>query len=250
MELHGGRIWLESELGRGQHLRLPAAPARRSAGARRTRWSEPRRGRAPADRRHRGRRELRRAGRRARRAAGMRAVAVRTGEEGLAAVAALHPAAVILDIRLPGHGRLGRARRAQGRPETAGHAGGGRLGAARARPWLRPRRADYLVKPVAGGPARRACGAPSPSRVDRSSDAATSSSSTTTPWPSSWSGHPRAARLGRPHLHRGRGGARAWSALCTPSVVLVDLLMPDPDGFAVVDALRADPRTAPSPSSC
>jgi len=32
-----------------------------------------------------------------------------------------------------------------------------------------------------------------------------------------------------------------------PSIVLVDLLMPEVDGFEVVDALRADPRTAAIP---
>ena len=45
------------------------------------------------------------------------------------------------------------------------------------------------------------------------------------------------------------GGAEAISVIGTlrPSVVLVDLLMPDVDGFEVIDALHADPRTAAIP---
>ena len=48
--------------------------------------------------------------------AGVQVVAARDGAEGLAAVRRHHPAAVVLDIRLPRHGRLGRARGAQGGP--------------------------------------------------------------------------------------------------------------------------------------
>ena len=45
------------------------------------------------------------------------------------------------------------------------------------------------------------------------------------------------------------GGAEAISVIGTlrPSVVLVDLLMPDVDGFEVIDALHVDPRTAAIP---
>ena len=45
------------------------------------------------------------------------------------------------------------------------------------------------------------------------------------------------------------GGAEALSVIraVNPSIVLVDLLMPDVDGFEVVDAMRADPRTAATP---
>ena len=53
--------------------------------------------------------------------------------------------------------------------------------------------------------------------------------------------------MDRDDLHGGRGGAVASSGRCSPSIVLVDLLMPEVDGFEVVDALRADPRTAAIP---
>jgi CheY-like chemotaxis protein len=45
------------------------------------------------------------------------------------------------------------------------------------------------------------------------------------------------------------GGAEALATIQSlrPSVVLVDLLMPDIDGFAVIDALHADPETAAIP---
>ena len=41
--------------------------------------------------------------------------------------------------------------------------------------------------------------------------------------------------------------ALAWLAEHTPALVLLDLVMPPPDGFAVLRALRADPRTADVP---
>jgi PAS domain S-box-containing protein len=41
--------------------------------------------------------------------------------------------------------------------------------------------------------------------------------------------------------------ALAWIAEHTPALVLLDLVMPPPDGFAVLSVLRADPRTAEVP---
>lgn len=41
--------------------------------------------------------------------------------------------------------------------------------------------------------------------------------------------------------------ALTWLATNTPSLVLLDLVMPPPDGFAVLRALRSDPRTADLP---
>ncbi len=41
--------------------------------------------------------------------------------------------------------------------------------------------------------------------------------------------------------------ALAWLAKNTPRLVLLDLVMPPPDGYAVLTALRADPRTADLP---
>ena len=52
---------------------------------------------------------------------------------------------------------------------------------------------------------------------------------------------------GRSTTCHGRAEALSSSAAVNPSVVLVDLLMPRLDGFAVIDALRADPHTADIP---
>ena len=102
VELHGGRMWLESEVGLGSTFGL-ALPRRVQPGVPDPGWHEP----AVED---------------ARRAvvvieddpssaelvavhlaaAGLRPVNVGTGEEGLAAITALRPAAVVLDIHLPG----------------------------------------------------------------------------------------------------------------------------------------------------
>jgi len=43
------------------------------------------------------------------------------------------------------------------------------------------------------------------------------------------------------------GEALAWLATHSPCLVLLDLVMPPPDGFAILRALRADPRTAELP---
>ena len=52
--------------------------------------------------------------------------------------------------------------------------------------------------------------------------------------------------MDRDDLQRGRRGHLRHRQL-RPSVVLVDLLMPDVDGFEVIDALHVDPRTAAIP---
>ena len=186
-------------------------------------------------------------------AAGLRPVPVPHGEEGLAAVRALRPAAVVLDIHLPGMDGWDVLSALKADPDRADtpvvvvsvlpeRGRGFALGAA-----------DYLVKPVsqedllgavwrAVADARRPSGeAATRHRRHRRRPGRARAGP----------GHPRAARAGP--SRRAPGGARPLesSGRVRPSVVLVDLLMPDIDGFAVIDVLRADPEHAPrSRSSC
>ena len=246
VELHGGRMWLDSELGAGSTfgLALPRqVPARPVAG-----WSEP----AVDD------------GRPAivvieddpssaelvgvhLTAAGLRPVTVRTGEEGLEAIRALRPTAVVLDIHLPGMDGWDVLSVIKADPKLAStpvvvvsvlpeRGRGFALGAA-----------DYLVKPVSKEGLLGAVWRAVAERVDASSerrDVVVIDDD------------PTALELVRATLEpRGwtvttcTGGVEALSVIreVNPSIVLVDLLMPEVDGFEVVDALRADPRTAAIP---
>ena len=179
-------------------------------------------------------------------AAGLRPVVVRDGPDGLAVVRSLRPVAVILDIRLPRMSGWEVLHSIKTDPDIAGtpvvivsvlpeRGRGFALGAA-----------DYLVKPVNKDELI--------SSVRRLVAAAT--------------GHvegrtivvvdddPMALELVRVTLE-----PQGWSvkvcergadaielvASTRPSVVLVDLLMPEIDGFAVIDALATRPETADIP---
>ena len=72
-------------------------------------------------------------------AAGLRPVTVRTGEEGLAAIRALRPTAVVLDIHLPGMDGWDVLSAIKADPQTGADPGGRRARAPRARPGLRAR---------------------------------------------------------------------------------------------------------------
>ncbi|HET7821359.1 MAG TPA: GAF domain-containing protein [Ornithinibacter sp.] len=247
VELHGGRMWLESEVGLGSTFGLALPRPAQRAGPDRG-WREP----AVDD---------------ARRAvvvieddpssaelvavhlaaAGLRPVHVPTGEEGLAAIRALRPTAVVLDIHLPGMDGWDVLSVIKGDPQIADtpvvivtvlpeRGRGFALGAS-----------DYLVKPVSKEGLLGAVWRAVAERVDHASsrrdivviddDPAALELVRATLEPHGWT------------VSTCSGGAEAISVIrqLLPSVVLVDLLMPDIDGFAVIDALHADTRTASIP---
>ena len=250
VELHGGRLWLSSTPGRGSDFSF-ALPQDVPAGG----------SSVPAD-------WLREepAGEPDRtvvvieddvrsaelvsvhlRAAGLHPVTAGTGEEGLAAVAALRPAAVVLDINLPGMDGWDVLSALKGSPSTAGtpvvivsvepeRSRGFGLGAA-----------EYLVKPVAGEHLLAAMRRALASRADPSARALSAVVV---------DDDPAALELVRatlePHgweVHTCTDSEMAVGLVraLAPSVVVVDLLMPEPDGFAVIDLLRADQASAQVP---
>jgi signal transduction histidine kinase/CheY-like chemotaxis protein len=175
-------------------------------------------------------------------AAGLRALAVRTGEEGLSAVRSMRPAAVILDIRLPGMDGWDVLAALKAEPDTAEtpvvvvsvlpeHGRGFALGAS-----------DYLVKPVARDDllaALRRVGIDSPQQemarriVVVDDDPVALELVKVTLEPLGWDVRTCSQGVEAPGLVRRE----------RPAVVLVDLLMPETDGFAVIDALHADADT-------
>ena len=179
-------------------------------------------------------------------AAGLRPMAVTNGTDGLAAVRELSPAAVILDIRLPGMDGWDVLSAIKGDPHTAStpvvvvsviheRGRGFALGAS-----------DYLVKPVARDDLLAALRRLVPLPVDRAARRVAVFVDD----------DPIALELVRLALepagwvvHTCTTAEVALTLIRThqPSVVLVDLLMPETDGFEVVDLLRSDPQTASTP---
>lgn len=179
-------------------------------------------------------------------AAGLRPLTARNGTDGLQAVRDLNPAAVILDIRLPGMDGWDVLGAIKSDPRTAStpvvvvsviheRGRGFALGAS-----------DYLVKPVARDDLLAALRRLVPLPVERpgrrvavfvDDDPTALELVRLSLEPAGWTVHTCtrvdvALELIRTH---------------EPAVVLVDLLMPDTDGFEVVDLLRNDPRTASVP---
>jgi signal transduction histidine kinase/CheY-like chemotaxis protein len=252
VELHGGTMWVRSTLGEGSTfgLRIPQAGR---AEAREERWTvDDAAGPGPTvvviedDPRSAELVALHL------RAAGLDPVTVGTGEAGLEAVRRLSPAAVVLDIHLPGMTGWDVLETLKGDASTAAvpvvvvsvepeRGRGFALGAT-----------EYLVKPVAGEHLLAA--------VSRAlQHTRTPVAGGTLPEGRSVvvvDDDPLALKLVRSTLeplrwtvHTCSGGHDAADLVRTvnPSVVIMDLLMPGVDGFAVIDELWADGTTGGPP---
>jgi CheY-like chemotaxis protein len=243
VELHGGHLWLTSTPGEGSTFgisipQVDAGPARRDDewmlgdG-----WVD-----GPAvvviedDPRSAELVELHL------RAAGLRTVGASTGEQGLDLVRAHAPVAVVLDIHLPGMDGWEVLSALKGDPATADvpvvvvsvepeRGRGFALGAT-----------EYLVKPVSGEhllaavtrllpPARADGGSTRLSVVVVDDDPLALKLVRSTLEPLGWD------------VHTCTGGQQAADLVreVAPSVVVIDLLMPQVDGFAVIDEIRPHP---------
>ncbi|WP_256794557.1 response regulator [Terrabacter sp. Ter38] len=240
VELHGGRLWLTSAPGEGSTfgISVPQPDADRSAGGGVWMLDD-----GPADGptvvvieddpRSAELVELHL------RAAGLRPVAASTGEQGLDLVRARDPVAVVLDIHLPGMDGWEVLTELKSDPATADvpvvvvsvepeRGRGFALGAT-----------EYLVKPVSGEHLLAAVTRLlPPPRADEQSprlrvvvvddDPLALKLVRSTLEPLGW------------EVHTCAGGQQAADLVraVAPSVVVIDLLMPHVDGFAVIDELR------------
>ncbi|WP_461047483.1 GAF domain-containing protein [Terrabacter koreensis] len=244
IELHGGRLWVTSAPGRGSTFGIVVPQPDRTDEPVRDLWGEDE-GTATGptvvviedDPRSAELVGLHL------RAAGLRAVAVQTGELGLELVRSEDPVAVVLDIHLPGMNGWDVLTELKSDPATSDvpvvivsvepeRGRGFALGAT-----------EYLVKPVRGEHLLAAVTRLLPVSPGGVPDEQNGLSVVVV------DDDPLALKLVRSTLeplgwtvHTCTGGQQAADVVRTvsPSVVVMDLLMPQVDGFAVIDELRPE----------